>query len=266
MYRMTRLMGIAVLASSALVPGLVSTRDTSVQLAAQNVECVQSALAQKLDSWVCYEGSLQAPAIPAAHQDGGAQAVQSRQAPSRVRLSRLKTLVPMSTTPEPTNYDTYCETLAECTGFRSAYISWTKGNAIYGDSHGGIGSFDVIIRTNLNGRQMQWHTQFFRDSGPSIAFQKVFINCFEDNGLLWLDSNCGVHAADGAAGNFSVVAGVGYKSGTIYGNKLVNSNDYYATIGGYFTPAGYTRYVMNDLKAAHANCFGSDNCYFPGAA
>ena len=57
-----------------------------------------------------------------------------------------------------------------------------------------------------------------------------------------------------------------YHSPTIYGNRLNDSNDYFSTLGGYFKAAGYTRtWTMSTLRSAQFNCYGNDNCYFPGA-
>jgi len=170
----------------------------------------------------------------------------------------------MATEPEPTNFDTYCEHTAICTRYRSAYISWTKANASYGNSSGGIGSFDIVLRTNLNGRQMRWRTEFWHDSGPALRFENVFIYCREDN--TGPDSNCGSHGADGGDGDFYIGTG-SYRSGFINGNRLNDSNDYYATISGYFFPSGYPRYIITTVRSAQVNCYGGsdDYCYFPGA-
>lgn len=64
-----------------------------------------------------------------------------------------------------------------CTRKITDYVSETKGNAAYGDADGVIGSFDVVLRTNLNGRQPQWVGSLIKDSGPPIDFINVFINC-----------------------------------------------------------------------------------------
>jgi hypothetical protein len=54
------------------------------------------------------------------------------------------------------DYDSWCENGSICTRNVTLFISETKGNAAYGDLTGVIGTFDVVLRTNLNGRQGQW--------------------------------------------------------------------------------------------------------------
>ncbi|MFD0207165.1 hypothetical protein ACFVG9_41060, partial [Saccharothrix carnea] len=53
-----------------------------------------------------------------------------------------------------------------------------------------------------------------------------------------------------------------WNSGTLYGNRLNNSNEYYGGVNGQFTPGGYPAYAMGTLESAYFYCYGSDNCYF----
>lgn len=134
---------------------------------------------------------------------------------------------------------------------------------MYGtNSSGAIGAFDVVLRINLNGRQPQYFTKFYHDYGPALAFSGTTVQCREDN--VGPDSNCGSFGAFNGATSYNLGTG-NFNSKIIYGNRLNDSNDYCSTIGGYFTPVGYPRYVIPTLRSPQFNCFGTDNCYFPGA-
>lgn len=176
--------------------------------------------------------------------------------------------------PEPTNqspslrvfepaddYDSWCETKPVCHREISSYIHETKGNAAYGDAGGVIGSFDVILRNNLNGRQGRWSVKLIHDSGPSLSFDLLYVNCFKDITIL-PDTNCGNHPADNEGGYVYVGTGAWYGP-LVYGNRLVDSDGYYATVDSYFTPSGYDAYYMAPLRSENFNCYGTDNCYFP---
>jgi len=219
----------------------------------QATSCEAYAAAHNIDSWVCWGGLL-------TYTENGQADGQAARTPITIRVA--EDAVVQETGAEPTNYDTYCEYTSICTGYSHDYISWTKGNASYGNSNGGIGSFDVVLRTSLNGRQPQWRTMWYHDSGPALGMQNMFINCREDN--TGPDSNCGVFGADNGDGTFYVGTGH-YSSPTIYGNRLNDSNDYYATVSGYFHPAGYGTFAMSALRSAQFNCYGGSTapCYFP---
>lgn len=144
----------------------------------------------------------------------------------------------------------------------SSYISETKGNAAYGDSRGAIGSFDVILRTNLNGRQPQWRVYWYHDTGPALSFRSAYLNCRKDIANL-PDTNCGVFAVDNSDAAFYLGTGNITTPPTIYGNRLVESDEYYSQVDAYFTPTGYPQYTMGRLRSANFNCYGTSNCYFP---
>jgi hypothetical protein len=154
------------------------------------------------------------------------------------------------------DYDTWCENGSICHRTVSNYIGETKGNATYGNSNGVIGTFDVVLRTNLNGRQAQWKVSLIRDTGPSLQFFNVQVNCWEEINLL-PDNSCVVH---GAGAPF--VSGR-WNSSTLFGNRLANSNEYYGAVNGGFTPSGYPAYPLGTLEGAYFNCYGNDNCYYP---
>lgn len=232
---------------------LAAPAQASTGSAPDSDSCVSLAVQRNLDAWVCLGQTL-------TYTDGGK--VKRESLPAAASDAPLA-ISPMAITPEPTNYDTYCDYGRDtCTGYASRYISWTKGNALYGNSNGAIGSFDVVLRTNLNGRQPRYTTRFFHDSGPGLSFSGTIINCREDN--TGPDSNCGNFGAFSGSSSYTLGTG-NFASSTIYGNRLNDSNDYFSTIAGYFTPTGYPRFTMSELRSGQMNCFGSDNCYFRDA-
>jgi hypothetical protein len=223
---------------------------------AKTSACEARAMELRAAAWVCFGGTL-------TYSDRGSATQTEVVDPAVHALSTGTAVTPLATQSEPSNYDTYCEYSGTCVGYRSAYIGWVKGNALYGDSKGGIGSFDVILRISLNGRQPQYFTKFYHDSGPPLSFSGTTINCREDNGVL-PDSNCGNFGAFNGSSSYNLRTG-DFNSKIIYGNRLNNSNDYYSTISGYFTPSGYPVFTLPTLRSPQFNCFGNDNCYFPGA-
>ena len=139
----------------------------------------------------------------------------------------------------------------------------SKGNAAWGDQSGVRGTFDVALRTNLNGRSARWTVYLTVDSGPNILINEQWVNCYEDLNY-WLDNNCGQHRVKAQGGvtswtiNYSV-----FKSPLLYGNRLENSNKYYGQTSGRFAPSGFQTLVMSPLKSAEFECWGTGNCVFP---
>lgn len=161
------------------------------------------------------------------------------------------------------DYDSWCETGSVCTRYPNGYISETKGNAAYGNQNGAIGSFDIILKVYLNGRQPQWITKFDHDTGPSLNFSNMYVNCVKDQTF---DGSCGHHLIGGdGAFAISPYPNNRYNAPTIYNNVLTQSDDYFGTITGRFTPTGYGLYTMGTLRSPNFNCFGTGNCYFPNA-
>ena len=116
-------------------------------------KCIHAATARQLAQWVCLGGTLQYTDL-----------VAGRQSQPAIRTEQIASdPVMLEDPPPPANgavaptddYDTWCEFGSVCHRAISDYIAETKGNAGYGNSRGAIGSFDVILRTNLNGRQPQ---------------------------------------------------------------------------------------------------------------
>lgn len=152
--------------------------------------------------------------------------------------------------------DTWCVGNV-CHRQQSAYIAHSRADAAYGNQDGVIGTFSVEVHTNLNGRQAKWTINLAWSSGPTIAFVGLNLTCREDKNNL-PDSICGSSGFKPTVGP----GAVSWKSRVINGERLANSNPYYAELTGAFDASG-SRIGMDTLRTLHFNCFGDDNCYFP---
>ncbi|MFC8411765.1 hypothetical protein [Arthrobacter sp. NPDC057259] len=155
-------------------------------------------------------------------------------------------------------YDTWCENGSICQRLITDYIAETKGNAAYGDQNGAIGAYDIIIRTNLNGRQANNTVTLYHDAGPALGFTEAAIECFEMR--PWTTSNpCGSVPLP----PFSISASNWrYSSGLKYGNYLANENPYLVEVSYSFLPAGYNLYIPPPLTNIEFSCPSSGNCSF----
>ncbi|MFF3855699.1 hypothetical protein [Micromonospora sp. NPDC002575] len=97
------------------------------------------------------------------------------------------------------------------------------------------------------------------DSGPNLDFNGVQVNCREDE--VGPDSDCGQHPVGGPVISPSTPR---WDSGLVYGNKLVDANDYFATVTGTVIPQGYPTYTVPELRSLSFYC-GTNNvrCVFP---
>lgn len=251
---MKRYVLFALLTSALVVAGSAATAvaEPAKQPAAVDsttealAPCIETALKSGAQAWTCTPKGLTITTDAAGKAPAEAFTPLAPAVPARVEG-------PVGTLDD---YDGWCENGSICHRTISDYIGETKGNAAYGNQSGVIGTFDVVLRTNLNGRQAQWRVTLIRDSGPLLQFSNVQVNCWEEINL-WPDTSCGVHGA-GAPNVQSR-----WDSNTIYGNRLNNSNEYYGAVNGSFTPSGYPGYTMGTLEGAYFNCYGGDNCYYP---
>lgn len=159
--------------------------------------------------------------------------------------------------------DTWCEFGSVCTNNINSYSSKTKGNAAYGDGDGLVGNYDLILKTNLNGRQAQWTVTIIHDNGPGIIFNNQYVNCFEQV-QLFPDSVCGAHSVPDA---YVTSSNRTFNSGILYGSYLSDSSTYYGAYNGQFYPVDNTDLYLSagELESQRFNCFGrgDDICYFP---
>lgn len=224
--------------------------------------CIGEALSSKAQQWVCTAEGLEVQIDGNGKANGRNKTPGGQLAPtSPPENNRTQQGPPASSgeimTMAYDDYDTWCETGTICRRTITSYISETKGNAAYGNQNGVIGSYDIILRTNLNGRQANSRLSFIWDSGPSLSFFNTGIRCYE---YAVPGINCGWHDIPAMW-----VGPTKYRSdsGTIYGNRLNNSNVYVNFAHTYFTPTGYNPYVAAQLESLDFNCFGTGNCYFP---
>lgn len=197
--------------------------------APQTVEtCVAAALAEDLDNWVCMGGNL--TEVP--------QSATDYSTPGPVPQTRA--MGPMTLSLD--DYDTWCEYGTICSRTLSDYIAEVKGNAAYGDQTGVIGSFDIVMRVNLNGRQPRWNVTLIHDTGPSLVFNRVLLACTQQYNIF----GCGSFAADN--GDAFIILGNGRFSGPmVYGNKLVDDGRYRTLLKATFQPLGYGTFPISDL-------------------
>lgn len=214
-------------------------------------KCVAAAMKQRAAAWSCLGGTLTVGTGEATKTTVVAPDTETFTDASDVSIAA-------------DDYDTWCEAdQAKCHRPISDYISETKGNHYFGNSDGIQGEFDEIIRTNLNGRQAWWRVWLIWDGGRNVKFNYVNVNCREAISYA-PDSNCGRHRAFTDAW----ITSTDWReySGYIYGNKLNNSNDYYAFTSGQFTPSGAPTLTKATLRTKNFNCYGrsdEDICYFP---
>ncbi|WP_253776997.1 hypothetical protein [Goodfellowiella coeruleoviolacea] len=208
--------------------------------------CIDTALRIDAPNWVCTPSGLTIQNTSGV----GFVPIAPTVAPSTERTPGIT----------QDDHDNWCETGSACHRIVSNYTQETKGNVAYGNQDGLIGTYDVILRTDLVGRQAQWRQSLILDTGPAIQFNEVWVNCWEET-TMTPGINCGNHYA-GAP----VVNGVSpyFNSQLLFGNRLNNSDEYYGAVTARFTPSGYSQYVMGMVETPRFNCYGStDNCYFP---
>lgn len=204
---------------------LVMLTQVPAQAAMEPVhQCSAYARATIKASWFCLEGTLRA-------QEVGEQII-----------ARSVGVTPLNVT--------------------SSYTAQTTKSATYGIGSSAIGTFQVKLKTSLNGRSARWQVIVTKTSGPKFTLRRLFINCREEQ--PGPDSNCGVHAADN--GNGVVQAGPSAWTGPwVQGNYLSDSNPYHADLAGYVEPSGYSASIaMENLRSDTFYCWGNQNdrCYF----
>jgi hypothetical protein len=211
--------------------------------------CIDLALKQRVEQWVCSGAGLTSTTRDAK----GNVVTETTSIGFKVDYQGYASI--------QDDYDTWCEYGSVCHRFiNSSYIEEVKGNAAYGNSSGAIGSFDVILRTNLNGRQARWNLYLIWDSGPNLNFLDDYVSCIQIV-VFWPDISCGHHYA----GNVPILGPHGYRynSPTIYGNWLANAADYKGEVTSLFVPDGYPAYGIQPLDSLAFTCPSGDGvCHF----
>lgn len=245
------------------VIGLAAAPSSAATQGEFSDECVTEATSRSLDQWLCLGGALYYPAETV--KDGKKEKVTKRE-----QVTPLREVVAQDLRGKPSpradDYDTWCENGTICRRIISDYKSETKGNAAYGNSDGVIGTFDVILKTTLNGASGKWQGIFDWDSGPEVTFNQAHIEC-RNVINAWPDSSCGAWPVDGEDGNGSFAISESDQRDTgpvIQGNKLEDAGEYFGKVQSYFTPDGHPENVMAELADNHFQCYGpNSNCDFP---
>ncbi len=232
----------------AAVPALAADGDEGASAIAP---CIELAYETRASAWLCTPAGL---TVFTNDEQGGMTS----------EFTAVEPAVPaLWESSEPSvlydDYDGWCENGSVCHREISFYIEETKGNAAYGNAAGVIGTFDVILRTSLNGRQPQFRISLIWDQGPTLHFGGVAASCFEvvDN---WPDSHCGT---EGAGAPTIGPGGWRWNSDTLFGNRLNDNSDYYGAVNGDFRAEGYNiPFAIGQLESTRFFCAPNTNCRF----
>jgi len=213
--------------------------------------CTNEAVRREIQSWVCIGDYL-------VEMSGNEP---THMVPHGERSSSVRVISTSARQQGQDDYDTWCENGDVCSRKISTFISETKGNGAYGNASGRIGRFDVILKTNLNGRSPRWAISFIHDEGPSLNLDNPQVQCFEDV-VFFPDSDCGLYPSDR---NPRIGPGARrWDSQLLNGVPLKDENDYSAEVYARFTPDGHPPQTIAPLRSANFNCpSGEANCFFP---
>lgn len=249
-------LGVSLVVAAGLSDAAGSPPDATSARAADELTtpCIDAAIAADYEHWLCVGDVL-------SYQDS----TQSKWVRQRIKSGSTST-APSQRSGTGEYYDTWCENGSICRRNVTDYIHETKGNAAYGDSDGVIGTFDQILKVNLNGRSQRLQGIWYWDSGPAVEFTGMRIQCREEQ--FGPNPNCGSYAPDNNQnGAFTVSRSDVKDTGrVINGEPVEDDGEYYAEITGYFNPAGdFPRTPLAGLKSSLWQCSRnwSPDCKFP---
>lgn len=252
---MAALMGATALILGAAAPAAGDAAAGAEGVSAEEA-CVKAAIDRSLESWTCLGGTLSYFDEREAKAKGEPVIVSEEIAPTEVIIpdSSGALISPMSTS-DPDNY--WCEQGTICHSVSTDYKSKTKGNVAWGNTNGVSGTFDVVLLTNLNGRSAQAQVKLFRDSGASLRFTNLAIECNHAGNLF----GCGSKFAD--KGDGIVVVSSSWIGPTVQGNLLNQTGKYNNRVTGRVTPTGAPVLPMPDLVGKQFDCpSGGGVCKF----
>lgn len=178
--------------------------------------CAAEALDRRLDAWTCLGNTL---TFFEDTGDGVAQRSELVHSSSTDTTTRIAPAEPLAAASSGNN--TWCESgPSVCRTVMNAYQAKVKGNVIWGNSNGVNGSFDLVMSTNLNGRQSRVTSEIFRDSGANLSFRNLLVECNHDGNSF----GCGAFYADNQDGKVYVSGS--WRGPTVYGNKLTQRGTY----------------------------------------
>ncbi|MGW5924539.1 hypothetical protein ACWFPY_36580 [Nocardia fluminea] len=188
-------------------------------------QCVDTALGRKVTNWVCIGALLVTPE--------GQEVLPVVPRPD---------LVEPAPAPDPgsrsaDDYDLWCEpdSNSPCIRPINSYQSEAKSNMIYGNEDGVLGTFDWVIRLNLNGRSARYTVTLIHDEGPPLNFIRNDVHCREVVPGPLPDSECGIHYMGSP---FTISDGSRFTYGEIQGNRLDDAGTYFAEGRMQFHPQG----------------------------
>ncbi|MFD3687821.1 hypothetical protein ACFWTE_23755 [Nocardiopsis sp. NPDC058631] len=249
--------------------GLLGTAPAASQELPQDVDtspaldaCIQEAQERELESWLCLGGRLSTPdgsgITPDDTEEPGAAA-------ETIEQDEVLVSPPADIRSAADDYDSWCESGSICHRRVTAYVDETKGNAAFGDPTAVHGHFDVVIRTQMNGRSPRWNTTFIWEAGPLLSFNETRVQCREQV-PLWPDSDCGMFMVDMEIGQFELFEGAAnYRRnfGPIRSNRLDDASLYHANVEAYVWPQGLGPMGMPTLTSRTFECpTGSGNCFW----
>ena len=216
-------------------------------------DCVDYAVQHTLDHWVCT-----GKGVTYESKDSSGKTQQHYTAITQRRLVTSSRGAVINAS----DYDSWCETAPVCHRKVGNYVEEVKGNAAYGNQNGVIGTFDIVIRSNLNGRQVQWRVAYIWDSGPSIKFEYPQISCWDRNPIgVWY--GCGSYVVTNGSTAPKVSSGSWrWDSRRLDSARLEQDDTYHGAHDTYFAPSGYPRYAAAILNTGDFNCFSNGTCKF----
>lgn len=250
---MKKLMGLiaCVAGLTVLTPAAGAVAATGPAGAADPTQvCVDTAAELGSTSWSCM-GSTFYDTSP-----GADQAPVNMPGATTTRVAGDGNQVRIPSDPD----DTVCENVSTCFIRTSDFISTVKGNAAYGDSTGAIGSFDVILKVNLNGRSPRYEMKFIQDTGPALTIETPQVQCTDTNGSNPFDSDCGL-----TVGNGFTIGPDPFDTGTtglIDTPPLADEGPYFGTLFARFTPAGFAPMTIATLDSEQWFCPTDGICSF----
>jgi hypothetical protein len=134
----------------------------------------------------------------------------------------------------------------------SNYSAKSANTVVYGDGSQTIGTFDLSLKTNLNGGQPWFWVTFFKLSGPNVTIHST-VNCVWDK---LFDGTCGHFPVE------TVYAG-NYSSNRILGTKVPSAGMYFSTLTGNYTPDGYGNHAFPTLRNDSWVCTTRSLCQYP---
>ena len=236
--------GVAVLTATLVTPAQAENEFVFVGEGAALNACAAAADAANYEAWTCLGGTLYVtldengdPSDETIVVVEDIPSEEARGLTPRFQLASAVTRFGGGPVFQKggDSWDTWCETSATCSTKVNAYYAKNKYNVGYGNQSGGVGSYDVIIETRLNGgRQAQWTLILNWDSGPAVTFYDPTIQC---RFYVFL-------APSGACGSYGTtadpkIASVGYRwSMTVYRYFTAGvSHDYYGEHRPKFRPS-----------------------------